>query len=134
MNRTTDPISDMLTRIRNANLVNKLTIVLPYSNINYQIAQVLVEYKFIVSANDLTDKEIGFRQIKLVIANEKTNPAISELKRISKPGRRVYVGYDKIPVIKNGRGMVILSTTKGIISGQKARELKLGGELLASIY
>ena len=134
MNRSTDPISDMLTRIRNAILVSKPVIKLPYSKINFQIAEVLVKHHFIVSASKSTSTDEPVDCLELILAKEKSNPAITELKRISKPGRRVYVGYDKIPVIKNGRGMVILSTTKGIVSGEQAKNWKLGGELLASIY
>lgn len=129
---TTDPISDMFTRIRNAIAVNKFDIVLPHSNVKESIASILKQTKFIndVSATDLA---IG-KSLRIVINNEHDNSKITEIERISKPGRRQYVGADEIPTIKGGRGIVIISTSRGIMTGDQAKKLRLGGELICKVY
>lgn len=129
---STDPIADMLTRIRNAIAVNKSELTLPYSSIKEAIAKILVSTNYLngVSVlNEGTDKLLN-----IVIASEGLNAKITEIERISKPGRRTYVSAKEIPLVKQGRGMVIVSTSKGIMSGTEARQHKLGGELICKVY
>lgn len=127
----TDPISDMLTRIRNASAVKKAEVVLPYSNVKFAIAKILMETSYIESA-DKEDAEKGQIRIKLKY-NEK-QPAIKLIKRISKPGRRVYRGKDDLPRVLNGIGIAIISTSCGIMTDKEARKRKLGGEVICEVY
>ncbi|MCE7936642.1 30S ribosomal protein S8 [Candidatus Saccharibacteria bacterium CPR2] len=129
---STDPISDMLTRIRNAILVNKTEIELPYSKIKLSIAQLLKKEGFL---EDVRKQDSGERKsIVITINNEGSNPAITHIERVSKPGRRLYAPVEKIPRVKQGRGIMVLSTSKGIISDNEARKLRLGGELICKVY
>jgi len=133
----TDPIADMLTRIRNALAIKKPEIVLPYSKVKFNIANVLEKEKLIkkVETIEATKSKIGFKQLKFkLMYDEKNQSVIGTLKRISKPGQRIYVKKDKIPKVLNGLGMNILSTSKGFMTGQEAREKSLGGELICEIY
>jgi len=133
----TDPIADMLTRIRNALAVKKPEIVLPYSKVKFNIANVLEKEKLIkkVEIIEAIKSKTGFKQLKFkLMYDEKNQSVIGTLKRISKPGQRIYVKKDKIPKVLNGLGMNILSTSKGFITGQEAREKSLGGELICEIY
>ena len=127
---TTDPIADMLTRIRNAILVNHSEVSIPYSQFKHQLAKLFRKNKFIDKV--VVDKDQNL--IKLVIQAEGSPVRINCLERISKPGRRVYVSSDKIPTIKSGRGIVIVSTSQGLMTGRLARRQKIGGELICSIY
>ena len=130
--QTTDPIADLLTRIRNAVMVGKNEIRVPSSKLKVVIAKELKK------ANYLTDVKVESakpRDILVVIINKPgENSTINEITRMSKPGRRVYVSSDEIPRIKSGRGMVLISTSKGVISGTSARKQKIGGELLLKVY
>lgn len=129
---TTDPIADMLTRIRNAMLVRKSEISLPHSNIKESVALILKESNFI---DDVSVKDASVGKTLTVKINEaNTNPRITEIKRLSKPGRRYYVNSKEIPVVKHGRGLVILSTSRGLMTGDKARTEKVGGELICEVY
>ena len=129
---STDPIADMLTRIRNAILVNKNKIELPYSNIKLSIAKLLENEGFL---EKVTAQELGERKsILITINNENTNSAITHIERVSKPGRRLYASVEKIPRVKQGRGIMVLSTSKGIVSDNKARKLRVGGELICKVY
>ncbi len=133
----TDPIADMLTRIRNALAIKKPEIVLPYSKVKFNIANVLEKEKLIkkVETIEATKSKTGFKQLKFkLMYDEKNQSVIGTLKRISKPGQRIYVKKDKIPKVLNGLGMNILSTSKGFMTGQEAREKSLGGELICEIY
>lgn len=130
---STDPISDMLTRIRNANLVSITEIVLPHSVIKESVAKVLADYKFIVSVSTTKD-EAKRKQLQLVLSTANQSPKITSIKRISKPGRRIYASVNEIPKVKRGRGMVILSTAKGIMSGNEARQKQVGGEVICEVY
>ncbi len=129
---STDPIADMLTRIRNAILVGKNEVIVPYSKIKFAIAQILVDSHYIVSLNETGD---GIdKSLVLILSTENTNANITHLERISKPGRRQYVNVRDIPTVKQGRGMVIISTSKGLMKGQDAKQSKLGGELICKVY
>jgi small subunit ribosomal protein S8 len=129
---STDPIADMLTRIRNAVLVRKNEITVPHSNTKEAIARLLKESGFL---NDIsiTDASIG-KTLKIVINDENDNARITEIVRLSKPGRREYKGAKEIPIVKRGRGIVIISTSKGLMTGQQAKKLGVGGELICKIY
>ncbi len=129
----TDPIADMLTRIRNASLARHRELTLPSSRIKRDIARILVEEGFIESYATSQDgvQELLTLQLKYV---EGRTPVVSGLKRISKPGLRVYARKTEIPRILGGLGTAILSTSHGIMTGQSARKLNLGGEVLCYVW
>ena len=127
----TDPIADMLTRIRNAILVNKSDIILPYSLIKEQIAKLLVENNFIDSFK--VKKDQNFKYLLITLSSDNQNARISEIKKLSKPGKRIYVPVSRIPKVKQGRGIVIMSTSKGLLTGEEARKNKVGGELICQV-
>lgn len=130
--QSTDPIADLLTRIRNAAAVNKTEVRVPTSNIKKVVAEQLVKAGYLTSVAVESAKP---RDILVITINEAgTNSVINELKRLSKPGRRVYVKADEIPRVKSGRGLVLISTSKGVITGQEAVKNRLGGELLLQVY
>ena len=129
---TTDPVSDMLTRIRNAIAVRKNEINLPHSNVKEAVARILKESNFIDDVK-VSDAAIG-KTLTVVINNQDSNARITEIVRLSKPGRRTYAGADKIPTVKRGRGMVIVSTSKGIMTGNDAKKQGVGGELICEVY
>jgi small subunit ribosomal protein S8 len=129
---TTDPIADMLTRIRNAIMARKSEISLPYSRIKESVASLLKETNFV---DDVSIEGEGIsKSLTVKINAENTNPRITEIVRLSKPGRRFYVNSKEIPVVKRGRGVVILSTSKGIMTGEKAKTEHIGGELICKVY
>jgi small subunit ribosomal protein S8 len=129
----TDPIADMLTRIRNASLARHRELTLPSSRIKRDIARILVEEGFIESYATSQDgvQELLTIQLKYV---EGRTPVVSGLKRISKPGLRVYARKTEIPRVLGGLGTAILSTSRGIMTGQSARKLNLGGEVLCYVW
>lgn len=129
---STDPIADMLTRIRNAINVRKNEVSLPHSNIKENVARSLMANGFVQSVS-VTDLSVG-KQLHIVINSEDENARITEIKRLSKPGRRVYSNASEIPTVKHGRGIVIVSTSKGLMTGTEAKQQGLGGELIASVY
>ncbi len=129
---STDPIADMLTRIRNAVMVNKAEISLPHSLVKEKVARILVEEGFL---SDVTVEDLAGRKILSIKINDNgSSSAITEIARISKPGRRVYAKTGEIPTIKRGRGIVIVSTSQGVMAGSKARDKRLGGELICKVY
>ena len=130
--QTTDPIADLLTRIRNAKLVGKTEVCVPSSKMKKVIAEQLVKNGYLA---DVKLEDAKPRGVLVVTINEKgTNSTINEITRISKPGRRVYVGASEIPKVKSGRGLVLISTSKGVMTGAEAAKAKLGGELLLKVY
>lgn len=129
---STDPIADMLTRIRNAINVRKHEVLLPHSKVKESVARVLVSSKFIDSV-DVIDASIG-KTLKIVIAPEDSNARITEIVRLSKPGRRMYANVKDIPTVKQGRGLVVISTSQGLMTGTEAKNKKLGGELICRVY
>lgn len=129
---TTDPIADMLTRIRNAIAVNKNEVSLPHSKMKEAVARSLQANGFIESVS-VTDLSVG-KRLNVVINSEAENARITEIKRLSKPGRRVYSNAKEMPTVKRGRGVVIVSTSKGLMTGKEAKAAGLGGELIASVY
>ncbi len=137
-----DPIADMLTRIRNASLIKKKSLVLPMSKIKFNIAKILQENSFVSSVSVVPggqelqkNKTSKFDQIKIDLKYDQNGkPRISSLKRISKPGRRVYVSKDEIQRVLSGLGISIISTSRGIMTGKEARDKNLGGEYICEIY
>jgi small subunit ribosomal protein S8 len=132
---TPDPIADMLTRLRNALSRGNETVLVPYSRLKSSILEViknrgLIENFEVVEANKSGTKKNLVVQLKYI----QGKPAITDLKRVSKPGRRVYTDYKNIPTIKNNYGFVILSTSKGILDTFSARKGKLGGEIMCELY
>jgi small subunit ribosomal protein S8 len=129
---STDPISDMLTRIRNAVAVRKSTVEMPYSKIKENVASILKSNGFI-SGVKVNGEGIS-KQLVIQINDLQHNAAITEIKRISRPGRRVYTSAEDIPVVKRGRGIVIVSTSKGVMTGDEAKKAKAGGELICKVF
>ncbi len=129
----TDPISDMLTRIRNAKMRKHYGVYVPFSKMKLEIARILKEEGFIKGFKMLGDGGMGEIKIALKYSHDEES-VITELKRISKPGRRVYVGCESIPYVKRGLGIVILSTSKGVMTGRRSRKENMGGEVLCSVW
>ena len=129
----TDPIADMLTRIRNAVRAGHRRVDVPASNIRASIADALVREHFVLSFRKIEDDKQGMLRIYLKYAGE-AEPVITALERVSRPGRRVYVGKKEVPRILGGLGTAILSTTKGILTDKEARSEGLGGEVLARVW
>ena len=131
---TTDPIADMLTRIRNANSSKHKTVDVPSSNMKLAIANILLNEGYIKSLEEIkSENNQGVIRITLKY-DEKGNRVIDGLKRISKPGLRVYASKDQLPQVLNGLGIALISTSKGIKTDKEARELGLGGEVLAYVW
>jgi small subunit ribosomal protein S8 len=128
----TDPITDMLNRIRNAQAVSKETVDIPFSNLKYEMAKILEKEKFIEKVEKKGRKTK--RIIEITLRYEDKMPVISGLKRISKPGQRIYLPYKKIKKIKGGYGIAIISTSKGLMTNKEARKQKMGGEVLCEIW
>lgn len=130
--QSTDPIADLLTRIRNAAAVGKSEVRLPSSKLKKVVADQLVKNGYL---NKVTVEAGTPRDTLVVTINaDGANSVINEITRLSKPGRRVYVKADEIPKVKSGRGLVLISTSKGVITGQEAAKQRLGGELLLKVY
>jgi small subunit ribosomal protein S8 len=129
----TDPIADLLTRIRNANMAKHQKVDIPSSNLKVSIANVLRSEGFIKNYKVIADDKQGILRIYLKYIDEKEG-LFNELKRVSKPGGRVYVKGDNIPKVKNGLGISILSTSKGIVTDKVAREAGIGGELICTVW
>ncbi|MDR0462215.1 MAG: 30S ribosomal protein S8 [Christensenellaceae bacterium] len=140
----TDPIADMLTRIRNAGTARHEDVQIPFSKIKMDIAKILAEEGFIKTCELVTAEGDAVTKktqdptwsqlIKITFKGDSTNRVIQGLRRISKPGLRVYSGKDELPRVLNGLGIAIISTSKGIMTDKKAREKKLGGEVLAYVW
>ncbi len=129
---STDPIADMLTRIRNAVMVRKTEVVLPHSNIKESVARLLQQSNFIDNVS-VGDAPVG-KTLTVKINDDSANARITEIVRLSKPGRRHYVAAREIPIVKRGRGIVIISTSKGMMTGDQAKTEHIGGELICKVY
>lgn len=129
----TDPIADLLTRIRNGNMARLQKVDIPSSTLKVSLANVLRNEGFIKNFKLIADQKQGILRIYLKYIDEK-DPVISEIKRISKPGSRRYVKHDEIPSIKNGMGIALLSTSKGVLTDKAAREAGVGGELICTVW
>ena len=130
---TTDPIADMLTRIRNANSAKHKEVDIPASNMKRAIAQILLDEGYIASFEEIKDEKQGMLRVTLKY-DENGKRVIDGLKRISKPGLRIYVNKDELPQVLNGLGIALISTSKGIKTDKEARKEGLGGEVLAYVW
>jgi small subunit ribosomal protein S8 len=134
----TDPIADMLTRIRNGVMAGHTQVAMPSSKIKVQIAKILKEEGFIENFEVADGEQAGFKvlrvKIKYVGERRERRAVISGLERVSKPGRRIYTKRQDIPWVLSGIGVAILSTPKGVMTGQRARQLGIGGEILCKVW
>ena len=129
-----DPVADMLTRIRNANTAKHDTVDIPASKIKVAIADILVREGYIAKYDIIEDGIFKTIRVTLKYGADKNEKIITGLKRISKPGLRVYAGKDNLPKVLGGLGVAILSTNQGIITDKEARKLQVGGEVLAFVW
>jgi small subunit ribosomal protein S8 len=133
-----DPIGDMLTRIRNAVLAGHTTVALPSSKIKVSIAKIMKEEGYVSGYEVVDGKTVGQKmlriRLKYIGERRERRPVISGLERVSRPGRRVYTGKQEIPWVLSGLGVAILSTPKGVMTGQRARQLGVGGEVLCKVW
>lgn len=130
--QSTDQVADLITRIRNAILVGKTEIRVPTSKLKVAVAEGLKKAGFIADVEVEDAKPRGILHVTINKAGEIAK--INEISKVSKPGRRVYASADEIPKVKSGRGIVLVSTSKGIMSGEEARKNRLGGEILVKVY
>ena len=129
-----DPIADMLTRIRDANTAKHDTVDIPSSKMKVAIADILADEGYIVKYDIIEENNFKTIRVTLKYGADKNEKIISGIKRISKPGLRVYAGKEKIPYVLGGLGIAILSTNQGIITDKQARKLEVGGEVLAFVW
>ncbi len=130
----TDPIADMLTRIRNANKARFKSVSVHMSQTNLNIAKVLKKAGYVSGYENVKDEK-GYSMLKIVLKYpDAKRTVITGIKRISKPGRRVYVAADSIPKVLNGYGIAVLSTSSGVITDAEARELNVGGEIICNVW
>ncbi|MEM6997450.1 MAG: 30S ribosomal protein S8 [Patescibacteria group bacterium] len=129
---STDPIADMLSRIRNAIMIGKSSVDVPHSKIKEQIAKILESNNYLETVT--IDGEGKSKLIHITINKELSPASITEITRVSKPGRRVYTNSSEIPKVKSGRGMVVMSTSKGLMTGTEAETANIGGEVICSVY
>jgi small subunit ribosomal protein S8 len=130
---TNDPLGDMLTRIRNAQMRRRPKVVTPASNLRAHVLDVLAEEGYIRGYSRVDHKN-GQSELEIELKYSNGQPAIRQIKRISKPGRRVYSQLKDLPTVANGLGVAILSTPKGVMSDTRAREEKVGGEILCDVF
>jgi len=128
----TDPIADMLNRIKNAQVVGHLTVEMPFSNLKYEIAKIL-EGKGFVEKIEKKGRKTR-KTMEIVLKYHDKAPAISGIRRVSKPGQRIYLTSSQIKKVKEGFGMAILSTSKGLMTDREAKKQKMGGEVLCEIW
>ncbi|MCR4314121.1 MAG: 30S ribosomal protein S8 [Candidatus Uhrbacteria bacterium] len=127
----TDPISDMLTRIRNAQAVRKTDVTLPYSNLKFAIAKILEKEGYVMHVLQVT--EAKFPMIRLELGYENNQPKIHDIRRVSRPGARVYAKSTELPTVLSNIGMAIISTPNGLMTNKEARSRHLGGEVICEI-
>jgi small subunit ribosomal protein S8 len=126
-----DSIADLLTRIRNAGTARRKLVVMPYSKMKEQVARILQANGFVEAVN-VADASTGFKSLEITLSSDPET--ITQLARVSKPGRRVYAQAKDIPLVLGGRGLVILSTSGGVMTGRDARKKGLGGELICKVW
>lgn len=129
-----DLIADLLTRIRNAQLRNKEEVIIPFTKSNIALVSILKQESYIEDFSEVERAEHGFKDINVVLKYNGEKPAITMLERVSKPGLRKYVSYKKIPRVLNGLGISVISTPKGIMTGENAKQQKAGGEYICNIW
>ena len=130
--QSTDQIADLITRIRNAIMVNKNEIVVPASKLKIAVLEGLRRTNFIADYSII--EATPRNSINVIINQINEAPRINEIAKVSKPGRRVYAGVDELPKIKSGRGIVLISTSKGVMTGDEAKKARLGGEILVKVW
>ena len=129
----TDPIADMLSRIRNAQAVKKSEVSLPFSRLKFELAKILKHENYLESVEK--QEEAKFPQLKIVLKYDGNNqPVITNIKRVSKPGKRIYVSKNKIPIVLNNLGILIISTSSGLMTNKEAKRKGVGGEILCEIW
>jgi small subunit ribosomal protein S8 len=130
-----DPIADMLTRVRNANMIYSESVDVPSSKMKLAIAKILKEEGYIKNFKIITDSKKPYSTIRVFLSyGAERERVIQGLRRISKPGRRIYVGKDKLPLVMGGLGLVVVSTSQGLKTGSEASKLGLGGEVLCYVW
>ena len=130
-----DPIADMLTRVRNANMIYSESVDIPSSRMKLAIARILKEEGYIKNFKIITDPKKPYATIRIFLSyGAERERVIQGLRRISKPGRRIYVGKDKLPLVMGGLGLVVVSTSQGLKTGAEANKLGLGGEVLCYVW
>ena len=127
-----DPIGDMLARIKNAQMRNSKKVIMPSSKFKSKIAEVLKNEGYIINFNIINDKNKN--QLEILLKYNSGNPVISTIQRISKPGRRIFSSVESLPKINNGLGIAIISTPKGVMSDIDARKQKVGGEIICKVF
>ena len=127
----TDPISDMLTRIRNAASTHKSEVVMPYSKLKHNLANILAKEGYVA---EVKVREGALKELEITLKYEGNQSVLTDLKRVSKPGQRIYVPMDKIPRAAGGLGITILSTSRGLMTDKEARKQKYGGEVICQIW
>lgn len=130
--QSTDQIADLITRIRNAIMVNKNEISVPASKLKLAVLEGLKRTNFIADFNVI--EAIPRNSIHVVINENNEAPRINEITKVSKPGRRVYAGVNELPKVKSGRGIILISTSKGVMTGDEAKKARLGGEILVKVW
>jgi small subunit ribosomal protein S8 len=130
--QSTDPVADMLTRVRNASAVGKNEVRLPSSKLKQTVAEQLKKAGYFEAVK--VEKAKPQDELVITIFQEGGDPVFTEIERVSKPGRRVYASVSEIPKVKNGRGIVLVSTSKGVMTGVEAIKQRLGGELICKVY
>lgn len=130
----TDPISDMLTRIRNANLARKAEVVLPYSKFKAKLAELLVREGFLAAAKEVAGEKQTHKELSLTLKYSGGDTVITGIKRVSKPGQRIYLASDKLPRTNSGYGLTVVTTSKGLLSDKEARKQNLGGEVVCQVW
>lgn len=135
-NVTNDPISDMLTRIRNGLMARKRTVQIPQSKIKTEIARILAEEGYIADYQVIEQKPVAMIEVSLKYhgSRRERRPVITKLQRISKPGRRVYRKRDEMPIVLSGTGIAIVTTPKGVMTSERARREGVGGEVLCYVW
>lgn len=129
----TDPIADLLTRIRNGQKAGHEAVSIPASRIKHEIVRILKAEGYIKNFKFIADNKQGILKVFLKY-DEDNVPSIRDLRRVSTPGRRVYAAVDKIPVVKNGMGIAIISTSRGVLTDRRAKKDKVGGEVLCTVW
>lgn len=132
MSSVNDPISDMLTRVRNAAMAGQRVVEMPASKIRREIAKILVKQNFVEKFVVVADGRQGW--MKILLRYTDGVPAIQGLVRVSSPGRRTYAGFEGVPKVKNGLGLAIVSTSKGVLTDTECRTQKVGGEVLCKVW
>ncbi len=133
MSAITDPVADLLTRIRNASRAGHDQVEIPGSRLKLEIVKILAQEKFVRGYQFISDERQGILRVFLKYGG-KREPVLSDLKRVSKPGLRVYAGADKLPRVLNGMGIAILSTSKGLLPDRECRRQRIGGEVLCYVW